>query len=154
MGRCQTYIPALPLRLRPPPFHSRCGSSRRPVGSVQCRSANPRRAGLLCCPRVVLLSVQREVDRGAFLDLSFGPDASAMPLDDSLYGGKPYAHAWKLREFVQPLEGREQLVHIRHVEARAIVSHVIGGFALDWRLVELDSRGRVFAGELPCVGEQ
>ena len=56
------------------------------------------------------------------------PYSSAMARDDALDDGEADAGALELPVPVQPLEHVEQLVHIPHVEAHAVVLSPIGIF--------------------------
>ena len=66
---------------------------------------------------------QREIERGALVDLAFRPHAAAMALDDAADVGK--ADAGALEEIVrmQALEDAEQFLRVPHVEADTVVAH-------------------------------
>jgi hypothetical protein len=55
----------------------------------------------------LVFSSQSKIERRAFFDRSFRPNLSAVPVDDSLHRGQPYAAAWELSLRVKPLEGTE-----------------------------------------------
>ena len=75
---------------------------------------------------------QRKKERGALVHLAFGPHFPAVPGDDALDDGESDAGAGELVT-MQPLKHAEQLVDVLHVEARAIVLDVVGGFLFDRR---------------------
>jgi hypothetical protein len=52
---------------------------------------------------------------------ALGPDASAVPVNDSLYGGETDACAGEVMRGVQTLEGSEQFFGVLHCEASAVV---------------------------------
>src|SRR5215218_2011956 len=85
--------------------------------------------GLLGRSRAVPLipAPQREVEGGPLADLALGPDPAAVPVDDAGHRRQPYARPLELILPVQPLEGPEQLVSVRLVEAGPVVSHEVGG---------------------------
>src|SRR5262245_66442147 len=65
---------------------------------------------------------EREVESRAFMRRRLRPDASAVPGDDPLHSHEPDARARELADGMQALEGYEELVGVRHVEADAVVA--------------------------------
>ena len=70
--------------------------------------------------------MEREVERRALADGTFGPDAAAVAMDDPLHRRQADPGALELGLVVQPLERSEQLVGVRHVESRAVVADEVG----------------------------
>jgi hypothetical protein len=75
-------------------------------------------------------------------------------VDDPLDGGESDPGAGELRGGVESLEGSEELVSVRHVEADAVVANVIHEAIALPPSAELDSRRRLSARELPGIPEQ
>src|SRR5262245_25608028 len=65
---------------------------------------------------------QREVEGRPGAGQPIGPDPAAVALRDPCDGGEPDAGARELGLGVKALEYAEQLVAIRHVEARTVVA--------------------------------
>src|SRR5256885_12484888 len=68
---------------------------------------------------------QREIERRAFAGFALGPHAAAMAKHHALHDGEPHAGTRELPRAMQALEHAEQLAVISHVEAGAVVLHVI-----------------------------
>src|ERR1039458_2087090 len=66
---------------------------------------------------------QGEEEGGALVKLRLRPYLTAVLADDALHRGQAHAGAFKLNGSVQSLEDPEELVHILHVEADAVVAH-------------------------------
>jgi hypothetical protein len=77
-----------------------------------------------------------------------------VPLDDALHGRKPDPAAGKLSLRVKPLEGGEQLVHVPHIEADAVVADEEGLLIPGKVDAKLDLRRRPALGELPRVADE
>ena len=128
---------AVQARTRPAPDHVRHGRIGRPparalVRRASCGATRARTAS--CASRSALSRAsrrqvvrqpgrrrgfrQREVERRAFAQHRFGPDAALVARDDAPHRGQPDAGAREFRLGVQALEGAEQLARVGHVEAR------------------------------------
>ena len=70
---------------------------------------------------------EREVEGGPLSHLALGPHPAAVTVHDPRHRREPYARPLELVLPVQPLEGPEQLVRVRLVEAGPVVPHVVGG---------------------------
>src|SRR5215217_3769626 len=103
-------------------------------------------------------AAEREVEGGPLAYPSLGPYPAAVAVDYPRHGRQPYARPFELVLSVQPLEGPEQLVRVRLVEAGPVVPHVVNGSEETWTRVpvgaELYARLRFPGGELPRVAEQ
>src|SRR5690554_5585465 len=94
---------------------------------------------------------QREVERRALANRALREHLPAVALDDAPEGSQADAGALVVLGGVQAREGREQLARVLHVEADAVVAHVITRLALALRPAKLDPGvGRVLR-ELPGV---
>src|SRR5882672_658673 len=82
--------------------------------------------------------LQGEIEDRAFVGPGLGPDAAAVAYDDALYAGEADARALELLRRVKALEYAEEPVRLAHVEARAVVLHVVDRRAAR-RLRRLDS---------------
>ena len=69
-----------------------------------------------------MLSRQGEVERGAFVDGAFRPDATLMPENDALHVGEADAGSFIILGRMKPLEHTEQLPGVAHVKAYTIVA--------------------------------
>lgn len=65
----------------------------------------------------------RKPESRSLVHLALGPDASPMALDDAGNGCQPDAGSLEVARIVQALKRLEQLVGIRHVEARTVVPY-------------------------------
>src|ERR1700734_641252 len=123
--------PELPVRRGQPRPHLQGYSPSAPPGLAPNRSGRPRRPG--CVPvwswrvRLPCLCMlhfgKREVERRTFIRCPFAPDLPAMAVDDALNGGQSNPGAFKLFRQMQALKNAEQLVHISHVKACAVVTY-------------------------------
>lgn len=77
-----------------------------------------------------------------------------MAIDNPSHRGQADPGTRKLGRRVQPLESAEQLVHVCHVEAGAIVADEVSRTSVLMRNAEFDPCLRFINGELPCVAEQ
>src|SRR4051794_31911983 len=98
--------------------------------------------------------MERKVERRSLVDGPFGPDAAAVAMDDPLYRRQADPGALELGLVVEPLEGTEQLVGVRHVESRAVVADEVGARPVVLRSPDLDHRVWGLGGELPGVSQQ
>ena len=87
-------------------------------------------------------------------DRAFRPDPAAVTVDDAPDGRKSDAHALELARRVQTLKSAEQLFDVLHVEAGAIITHVVDGSAIGLSNPELDAGVLVFARVFPGVPEE
>src|SRR4051812_48621362 len=75
-------------------------------------------------------------------------------MDDALHRRQTYSRSGELAAVVQPLKGAEQLAGVSHVEARAVVPHVVYLRAVSLVAGELYPRNFALARELPGVAQQ
>src|ERR687890_1742427 len=108
---------------------SSMSSTRRVLVALAFLGRASRMLGLFGRSHAVPLfpAPEREVEGGPLAHLALGPDPAAVPVDDAGHGGQPYARPLELVLPVQPLEGPEQLVSVRLVEAGPVVPHEVGG---------------------------
>src|SRR6059058_1370733 len=99
---------------------------------LRARSVSASSFGLSSTSRITLLSMSRllevgdgEVEGRPLVHSPFGPDSSAVAVDDTLHGGEADARAFELFTAVETLERAEQLAGVRHVESRAVVADEI-----------------------------
>src|SRR5690349_727147 len=119
--------------------------------------SSTRRMLVLCIStpiEIFAISVQREVKSRAFPYHAFRPHLPPVALDDALHRGQANSGSLKLLLGMQALEGCEQLVDVSHVEADAVVAHVVGSFAVLLRAAELNQRLRIAGAEFPRVLQQ
>src|SRR5215204_1243207 len=156
------YPPRLSSRRRSMASFSESSTSstrRVPVTGALFAPAS-RNFGLLGGDRTVpdILASKREVERGPLTHRSLRPDPAAVPVDDASYRRQAYPRPLELILPVQPLEGAEELVCIRLVEAGPVVAHVVNGGWQTWAgcPVGAELYARLFfpGGELPRVAEQ
>src|SRR5919107_4839307 len=108
---------------------SSTSSTRKVLVAVAFLVRASGKFGLLSRSRAIPLvpSPEREAEGGPFAHLALGPDPAAVPVDDARHRGQSYARPLELVLPVQPLEGPEQLVRVRLVEAGPVVPHEIDG---------------------------
>src|SRR5262249_48723785 len=100
-------------------------------------------------------SGSREKEGGATVHHPLSPDSTPMARHDALHRGETYSGALEYLGTMQALKHAEQLVHVAHVEADAVVldeHHELAG--LPGHGSDLDLRLRPGAGELDRVGDQ
>src|SRR5216117_2490007 len=97
---------------------------------------------------------KREEEDGAPADLRFGPDAPAVPVHDALHGREPDAGSGIFGCGMQPLERAEELVGIRHVEARSVVADEKGPAPAILQGADFDAWPGRLRGELPGVPDE
>src|SRR6266851_5163362 len=85
---------------------------------------------------------------------SLRPNPAAMAANNALDGGQTDAASGEILRRVKPLESAEKLVDISHVETGAIIADEVDLVPVLLRHPKLDSRLRLFPGELPRVAEQ
>src|SRR6266542_2793026 len=73
---------------------------------------------------LTLLLLQSEIESRPFPHFSFGPDAAAMPLDDSPHSGEADAVPLKPFRVIQALERAEQPVSLLHIKTNAVVTYI------------------------------
>jgi hypothetical protein len=95
-----------------------------------------------------------EVKGRAFRRLPFSPNASAMALDNALYGCQADAKAGEISLRVKPLEWDEKFISGRHIETRAVVPDKIDGFIINPGTPELYFRRVYFAGKFPGIPQK
>jgi membrane peptidoglycan carboxypeptidase len=96
--------------------------------------------------------VPSKIKSGAAVEFGLGPNPAEMAADDPLHGRETHAGSVEFGGRMQPLKWRKQFVHIRHVEASAVVPHEIRERAVRFpALTEFDLRCISFRGELPRI---
>src|SRR5579875_2323487 len=98
--------------------------------------------------------MKREVETGTVARCTFGPDTTAMALENTVDRGEAYTGAFELPHIVQALKGDEQLLAVLHVETRAVVADVTGQHAILGSHAELDAALRPLRAELPGVVQE
>jgi hypothetical protein len=68
-----------------------------------------------------LLQRKRDNEGRALSGLTFGRNVAVVPIDDSPAHGQPNSRALVLGSAMQPLEYRENLVHVLFVETNPVV---------------------------------
>src|SRR5256714_6544645 len=128
---------------------------------LRARSVSASSLGLSSTRRITLLSIFRllevgecEVEGRPLAHGPFGPDPSAVTVDDTLDGGEADARALELVPAVETLERAEQLSGVCHVEARAVVADEVDGLAPLALPTESDLRRVALRGELPSVAQK
>src|SRR5215210_2011238 len=135
---------------------STSSTRRAPISGARFTLAS-RNLGLLRRDRAVpdLPASEREVEGGPLAYLSLRPDPAAVPVDDAGYRRQAYPRPLELILPVQPLEGAEQLVCVRLVEAGPVVPHEVNGEWQTWTGfpvgAEFYARLLFPGGELPRV---
>src|SRR5205823_3735271 len=71
-------------------------------------------------------SFQREVERGTRVNLRFGPNPSAVPLDDPVDDRQADAGTLEILTAVHSLKHPEELAGVFHVEAGPIIPNKVG----------------------------
>lgn len=94
-----------------------------------------------------------EVEGRAVADRAFRPDAPAVTLDDSPRRREANSVTGELVARVKTMEGTEQLLCVRHIETRAVVTNVEGRL-FGIHSADLNSRRGALAGELPGVANE
>src|SRR5580658_9968104 len=92
-------------------------------------------------------SRQREIHGRALALAAVGPHLAAMTGHDPVHDGQPDAGTFELIRGMQPLEDAEELLRIAHIEARAVVAHVVH------RLISLTERPDLDSGRIPAAAE-
>src|SRR5258706_1435833 len=122
---------------------------------LSARSVRASWSGLSSTSRIFFIAPVSEGEREgrALLDGALGPDPSSVALDDTRDRREADPRSLELVGAVQPLEGAEELVRVRHLEAGAVVPHEEVG-RVPVGAAELDPRRAVLARELPGIPEQ
>src|ERR1041384_1683340 len=128
---------------------------------LSARNVRASSRGLSSTNRITLFSMrclleacEAEVKGCPLVHRAFGPDATAVPVDDALHGRKANARAFKLARAVQTLKRAEQLADISHVEACAVVADEIDRLPVALLKPEADARVCALGGKLPSVAQQ
>jgi hypothetical protein len=77
-----------------------------------------------------------------------------MAVDDALYCCEPNAKAGEFSSTVQPLEWAKKFIGVGHVEADAVITHIVYYFTVAVSFSQLDHSMRLAAGKFPGVAEQ
>src|SRR5688572_25125607 len=88
---------------------------------------------------------QGKTEFGALVDDAAGFDPAAVAFDDAAGERESDAGSHELLHAVQALEYSKQLVHVRHVEADAVVAHDVNTFGAGLLAADLDDGGRAIA---------
>src|SRR6185369_6036213 len=124
---------------------------------LSARSVRISSLGLSSTRRMVRFSIivpslsQSEIECGAFSHICLSPDKSTVAADNPFDRCQADADALKLGEFVQAVEGKEELVGIVHVKARPVVPDEIYGFPLLFFAAELEAGSCGPVGVLPGI---
>src|SRR5258708_24098211 len=101
------------------------------------RSVSGSSLGLSSTSRITLLFIscllgiwECEIERRALVHGPFGPDAPSMPVDDPLHGCQTDTRALEFTCRMETLKCAERFTDIGHVEARAVITDEISGFAV------------------------
>ena len=98
--------------------------------------------------------MQREVESSALIGGTLGPDLPAVAVNDALHCGQADPGAFKIACVMEPLEGPEQAVGIRHVESGAVVPNEACPLAVILGQPELDPGFFLLPGVLPRIAEK
>jgi hypothetical protein len=85
-------------------------------------------------------SGQREVERCAVIDLRIGPDVPAVPSDNLMHNCQPKTGTLEFFRAVQAVKDRKQFIRLPHIEANAIVLHVVHSFSIHLAAANLNDR--------------
>src|SRR5450755_1952666 len=85
---------------------------------------------------------------------ALGPDASSMPVDNSVDRCKPYARSWEPRLLVKALERSKEPFSVGHIEPCPVVTDEVGRDAVGLGESELDDRLSLACAELPGISQQ
>src|SRR3989454_6337151 len=124
---------------------------------LKARSVSASSSGLSSTRRIArsvmgclsVLASQGEVERRPAVHRSLRPHAAAMAVHDALHRGESYARALELDGRVEALERAEQLLGVRHVEARAVVPDEAGAVTVALGHAEPEGRAGGPPGVLP-----
>src|SRR3990172_9114828 len=75
-------------------------------------------------------AAQGEVEGCAVFWSALGPDAASMPVDDALHRSQPDTGTFEIVRRVEALEGAKELLHVFHLESRAVVADEIDDFVM------------------------
>ncbi len=95
-----------------------------------------------------------EIERRPSAHFSLRSNSSTVPVYDAVHNRKTDACAFKLVVTVKPLKCANELLHVLHVEARAIVPHEIGHFAIVLLAPDFNNCPFLLACEFEDVGKQ
>src|SRR2546427_10044614 len=97
---------------------------------------------------------QGEVERRPLVLPAFAPDASAVTVDDALHQRQPHAGPLEVGCRVQALKHTEQLACVPHVEAGAVVPHIVHTLAVIIPRTDLDLGVGALARELEGIADE
>src|SRR5260370_37523214 len=103
--------------------------------------------GLLIWPR-------GEKERAAFFARPFPPNATAMPVNDSLDSRQSHPSSGEFVLVMKTLEGAEKPARMCWVESGTVVPDVIGELPVAMRPAKLDTSRFTLGGKFPCVAQQ
>src|SRR5229473_1050872 len=96
----------------------------------------------------------RKIERRAAADPALGPHATSMPIDDPMNCCQSDSRTSKFSVAVQPLKRLKQLLHICHVEPRAVVADEIDEALIAVVAATFNPGLSDVGGELPRIAEQ
>lgn len=91
------------------------------------------RPGPPSCDRFHRRAVQGEIERCAFVQSAFSPDAAAVTFDDTLHGRQPDAGSREIPGRMQAFKGAKQFVCKGHVKPGTVVPDEKNGVAIGFR---------------------
>src|SRR5580704_13173621 len=95
-----------------------------------------------------------EEEGRAAADRGVSPDSSTMPAYGAVDSRQADARTGELVLGVQPFEWAKDVVDVGHVEAGAVVAHVVHDLLASRLAREVDLRVRLIAGELEGITQQ
>src|SRR5208282_227888 len=98
--------------------------------------------------------LEGKVKRRPMIENAIGPDLTAVAANDPLNGGEANPGADELRALMQALERHEQLLRVRHIEPRSVVTNEGNPCAVLLGAPYFDPSGLAFCRELPGVADQ
>src|SRR5581483_1112429 len=121
------------------------------VSSTSFGLSSTSKISMVC---VMVRSFQGEKECRALIDVGFRPNASSVPMNNTLNDGQPDAGALVFFGAVQALENAEKFIGIFHVKADPVIPHVIDGRAVVVVAADLDERCLTTTGILQCIRNQ
>src|SRR5215471_12251517 len=98
-------------------------------------------------PRLRLGGWQREEKGRAFTNLSAGPNAAAMTLDNATDDGQSDTGAFEFLLAMHALKHAKQILRVAHVETGAVVPNEICSLSIDLLVAHLNNCFFFVAGE-------
>src|SRR5579884_1729594 len=95
-----------------------------------------------------------EIKSRPFFHLYFGPDFSAVSMDDPLNSGQTDSGPLEFAGAMEALKCAEQFIGVGHIESCAVIPDEVKGLSLLLDPAEFDDRCRMIGGELPSIPEQ